>query len=93
MPRRKATPAAAAETAVPAGDSDTTQQSTPEPKAKAKKYSPEDIAKLDQFAIGLLSADTHVNLDPEVLKLRVDLAYQHAEILLAKSKALSDLEA
>lgn len=58
------------------------------------KYSPEDMEKLDQFAIGLLRDGT-ASYDPNDVAFvnRVKQAYLRAEVMLTVRKEIAALEA
>lgn len=59
------------------------------------RYSPEDMEKLDQFAIGLLRDGT-AGINPQdqyALQCRVRDAYLRAEVMLTIRKEIAALEA
>ena len=58
------------------------------------KYSPEDMQKLDQFAIGLLRDGTgSIRADDVAFVNRVRDAYLRAEVMLTVRKEIAALEA
>lgn len=58
------------------------------------KYSPEDMAKLDQFAIGLLGPNSGAGYsNDEIFESRVRAAYLRAEVVLTIRKEIAALEA
>lgn len=58
------------------------------------RYSPEDMAKLDQFAIGLLGPNTGAGYsNDEIFVSRVRAAYLRAEVVLTIRKEIAALEA
>lgn len=81
MPRAKPTPA---ETV-----SDLLAADRPAP---TLRYSPEDMQKLDQFAIGLLG-DTSRNMPGDgILESRIRAAYLRAEVMLTIRNEIAALE-
>lgn len=57
------------------------------------KYSPEDMLKLDEFAIGLLG-DTSRNMPGDgILESRIRAAYLRAEVMLTIRNEIAALEA
>lgn len=58
------------------------------------RYSPADMDKLDQFAIGLLGPNTGAGYsNDEIFESRVRAAYLRAEVVLTIRKQIAALEA
>lgn len=56
------------------------------------KYSPEDMAKLDEFAIGLLGDTSRNTPGDGILESRIRMAYLRAEVMLTIRKEIAALE-
>lgn len=67
---------------------------TPQQKGVTLRYSPADMDKLDQFAIGLLGPNSGAGYsNDEIFESRVRAAYLRAEVVLTIRKEIAALEA
>jgi len=57
------------------------------------KYSPEDMVKLDEFAVGLLGDTSRNTPSDGILESRIRMAYLRAEVMLTIRKEIAALEA